>query len=135
MTVTSRWAVRHGDTSRSDVWAIVDEEGDPLDLTGWEVLAQARDNPESNVIVAEWSLEHGVTVGEATVKLKSGRKIQTATVRLFLSPADFFYLPRSWSGVFDVEISLPAVDPADPPQRRYTIVDDGHLTISPDVSR
>lgn len=87
------------------------------------------------MVVAEWTRDHGVLVGTATIKLKSGRKLQTSTVRLLLTPADFEYLPREWDGVFDVEISLPASNPADPPQRRYTIVDDGHLVIQPDVSR
>jgi hypothetical protein len=135
MTVTSRWTVRHGDTSRSEVWAVLDENGDELNLTGWKVLAQARENAESDAVIAEWTRDHGVTIGTATIRLRSGRKVETSTVRLYLEPADFEYLPRRWSGVFDVEISLPALDPEDPPQRRYTIVDDGHLVIEPDVSR
>lgn len=132
MTTTSNWRVRHGDTSRSDVWAILDEHGDPLDLTGWAVRAQARETPEARSVLFEWDRTHGVLVGSATVRLKSGRRIDTSTVRLVLTPTDFDYLPRSWAGVFDVEITL--TDNDDVPVRRYTIVDDGHLTIEPDVT-
>lgn len=133
MTVTSRWTVRHGDTSRSDVWAVLDEDGGPVDLTAWTVLAQARESADSNVILLEWTLDHGVVIGSATVRLRSGRRVDTSTVRLVLDPADFDYVPHRWSGVFDVEIVL--LDGQNKPVKRYTIVDDGHLEIVPDVSR
>lgn len=131
--VSSTWVVRHGDTAYSDTWAVLDAAGDPLDLSLWEVLAQARDDASSNAIVYEWTKDHGVTIGSATVQLAGGAEIETSTIRLYLEPTDYTYLPRDWSGVFDVEITL--VDGTDLPVRRYTVVEDGHLRIRPDVSR
>lgn len=131
--VSSKWTVRHGDTAYSDTWAVLDAAGDPLDLALWDVLAQARDSASSNAIVYEWTKAHGVTVGSATVQLAGGAEIETSTIRLHLDPADYEYLPRDWEGVFDVEITL--TDGSDLPVRRYTVVEDGHLRIRPDVSR
>jgi hypothetical protein len=131
--VTSSWVTRHGDTSRSDIWAVLDAEGDPLFLSTWEVLAQARDTPTSDVVVYEWTKDHGVTIGSATVRLPDDSEVTTSTIRLYLDPNDYEYLPRVWSGVFDVEITLKDVDGT--PLRRYTVVEEGKLTILPDVTR
>lgn len=135
--VTSRWSVRHGDTAHSEVWAVLDVGGAELDLDGdgWVVRAQARETADSPRVLRQWDTTNGVELGTATVRLASGRRVTTTTVQLVLHPGDYQYLPLTWSGVFDVEIELPSVDDDDPPQRRHTIVDDGHLTIYPGVTR
>lgn len=134
---TSTWRVRHGDTAQSEVWAVLDAGGTQLDLDGdgWVVRAQARETPESAQVLRDWTLDHGVALDTAVVRLASGRRVTTSTVQLTFEPGDYLWLPLNWSGVFDVEIELPAADPDAPPQRRYTIVDDGHLTIFPGVTR
>jgi hypothetical protein len=130
------WTVRHGDTSHSPVWAIVNGDGTALSLAGWTVRAQARAHVDDIKILKEWTQGQGVTIGSSLVRLSSGAKVTTATVQLTLDPADFAYLPRSWSGVFDVEIAQPdSAHPTGPPLRRYTVVADATLTIVPDVTR
>jgi hypothetical protein len=136
--VTSHWQVRHGDTARSDVWAVIDGDGRPLDLEagGWLVRAQARETPEAKAVLLEWTLERGVELSTAQVRLASGITLTTSTVQLTVAPGDYQWIPLSWSGMFDVEIELPDTDdPAAAPLRRHTIVDDGHLTIVPGVTR
>lgn len=131
--VSSVWTVRHGDTAHSDVWAVLDAEGAGLNLANWEILAQARDTPTSTSIVHEWTTTHGITLGTATVRLADNSEIETSTVQLHFDPTDYDYMPRVWSGVFDVEITQ--VDSNGDPLRRYTIVEEGRLTVRPDVSR
>lgn len=134
----SYWSVRHGDTAYSDVWAVLDSGGVALDLAagGWVVRAQARETPEAKSVLIEWTLTRGVQLSTAQVRLASGREVTTSTVQLMFTPADYQWIPLSWSGVFDVEIELPDLgDSTAPPVRRHTIVDDGHLTIFPGVTR
>jgi hypothetical protein len=115
------------------VWAVLDADGAGINLASWDVLAQARDDHQSERIVHEWNKTHGITVGSAVVRLADNSEVTTSTIRLYFEPGDYEFMPRSWSGVFDVEITQR--DNNGDPIRRYTVVEEGRLTVRPDVSR
>lgn len=106
-----------------------------MSLNGWHVHAQARPTPDAPEVMCEWTTDHGVVLGSAQVRLDNGARITTDTIQLVMTPADYQWKPREWVGVFDVEISLPASNPNDPPLQRFTVVDDGRFIIVPDVTR
>lgn len=129
------WTVRHGDTAHSPIWAVLDADGSPLDLTGWVVRAQARASATAEAMIKEWTLDGGVSVGSATVDLGGGAMVSTSTIQLHLDPGDYRWLPETFSGVFDVEIELPSSNLGDPPLKRYTVVPEAVFVIVPDVTR
>lgn len=129
------WVVKHGDTAHSPIWAVLDADGSALDLTGWVVRAQARANALDPKVVKEWLVDSGVTVGTATVDIGDGTMVSTSTIQMHLDPADYVWLPETFTGVFDVEIELPAVTDGDPPQKRYTVVPEATFQIVADVTR
>lgn len=129
------WIVKHGDTAHSPIWAVLDADGTALDLTGWVVRAQARPNALDPKAIKEWTVDSGVTVGTATVDIGDGTLVSTSTIQMHLDPVDYQWLPETFSGVFDVEIELPALTVGDPPQKRYTVVPETTFQIVADVTR
>lgn len=129
------WTVRHGDTAHSPIWAVLDADGDPLDLTGWVVRAQARASATAEAMIKEWVVDGGIGVGTATVDLGGGTMVVTSTIQLHLDPGDYRWLPETFSGVFDVEIELPSSTLGDPPIKRYTVVPEAVFQIVADVTR
>lgn len=73
-------------------WPIVDQDAEPVDLTGWTVQAQIRASTESTAVLHEWSTQDG----SATVT--------GGMVTLLLTPAQS--TPWQWfTGVYDVELT------------------------------
>lgn len=125
------WVVLHGDSAESPVWAVLDDNGNTLDLTGWWVSAQARDTVDDPTPQYTWLVGEGIDIGTAVVETKTDRHVNTSTVSLYLRPADYAQLPRAYSGVVDVEI---ATDNGPEPDERHTIVR-FPFRIEPDVTR
>lgn len=117
--IQSSWTTRHGDTARSPIWAIVNDDGTAIDLNDWYVRAQARSDVDSNDVVFGFIAGHGILIGTADVRLSNGRRVTTSTLQLYLLPADYTEIPRPWSGVIDIEV---ASDDSGSPAIRHTVV-------------
>lgn len=129
--ILSSWTTRHGDTARSRIWAVVNDDGTGIDLNNWYVRAQARESVDSDNVTFGFIVGHGIDIGTADVRLSNGRRVTTSTLRLYLLPADYTEIPRPWSGVIDIEI---ASDDTDAPAERHTVVQ-LDLTVTKDVTR
>lgn len=129
--ILSSWTTRHGDTARSPIWAIVNDDGTPMNLDNKYVRAQARATIDSENVTYGFVVGHGINIGQATVRLSNGRMVSTATLQLYLLPADYTEIPRPWSGVIDIEV---ASDDSGAPAWRHTVVQ-LDLTVTKDVTR
>lgn len=129
--IQSSWTTRHGDTARSPIWAVVNDDGTPLDLNDKYVRAQARVDADANDVVFGFIAGHGIDIGTADVRLSNGRRVTTSTLQLYLLPADYTEIPRPWSGVIDIEV---ASDDTPTPAIRHTVVA-LDLTVTKDVTR
>lgn len=116
--VRSSWTARHGDTSKSAIWAVLSNDGQPIDLTDWTVRAQLRPSLTDSNVVHVFTGDEGVLTSTAMVQLDNGRLVSTATVQLVLTPVDWNEIPAGFSGILDVEI---ASDATPDPDETYTV--------------
>lgn len=113
MSTTTRLVIQQG-TTWAISWPITDEQGSPLDVTGYTVRSQVRPAKDADEVLHEFSTELGNAVAEQNA------------VTLSVPPAT----SSAWtwrSGVYDVEV----VDP----QGRVARIAEGTVTVSPEVTR
>jgi hypothetical protein len=90
---------------------IVDANGAPLVVTGWQVRAVARANHEAGALLTEWSDTPTGSQGRATAL---GR-----TVSLFITPA----MSEGWN-CDRVAIQAKIINPGDPDNQTERIIDE-----------
>lgn len=117
--IRSSWVTRHGDSERSATWAVVDDRGNPIDLTTWAVRCQVRTSRESPQVDFAFTAGNGIAVGSATL-LVADRVVTTSTVQLYLDPADWGVVPNPYTGIADIEI---ASDSGPTPAEVHTLVE------------
>lgn len=130
MLLRTAWATRHGDSERSAAWAVLDDHGQSVDLTGWVVRAQLRTARESPQVDFTFTVGDGIALGSATVAA-AGRVVDTSTVQLYLDPADWASIPNPYGGVLDIEM---ASDSTAAPAEVHTLVEVA-FTAEEDVTR
>jgi hypothetical protein len=129
VVIRTVWETRHGDTSRSPMWAVLDDHGQPVDLTVWVLRAQLRPTYTAPVDYT-FTVGDGIDLGTAWVQ-HDGMVVQTSTVQLYLDPADWATIPRPYAGVLDVEM---ASDVSGAPAQVFTLVECS-FTATADVTR
>lgn len=95
-------------------WPVVDQSGNPVDLTGWSARSQVRPYVESEQVLHEFSSAAGDI------------ELSAAHVTLRVSPTE----SSSWAwrnGVYDVELTSPD-------QTVYRVAE-GRVTVSSEVTR
>lgn len=95
-------------------WPITDTAGQPVDVTGWAVLAQVRHRPDSDTVLHEWSTELGTAVADE------------GGVTLTVAAAE----SSGWQwqfGVYDVELTDPG--------GRVARIAQGVIRVDPEVTR
>lgn len=130
MLLRTSWATRHGDSEKSAIWAVVDDNNQPVDLSGWVVRAQLRTGYDAETVDAAFTTDHGITVAEATLAV-AGRVLTTSTVQLYLDPVDWASIPSPYAGLLDIEI---ASDTSTTPVEVHTLVEVA-FTADSDVTR
>lgn len=95
-------------------WPVVDDDDQPLDLTGWSVRAQVRPRTDSGTVLWEWS----TAANSASV---SGAAV---TLRLTAAQSSAFTFSRA---VYDIELT-------DGDGNVYRVAQ-GHVEVSPEVTR
>lgn len=136
-TIRSSWTARHGDTSRSPVWVVLNDDDGPdggpeINLDQWYVRAQVRESAAALGVVYSFVTGAGVEIGTSKLRLGDGRVVETSTIRLVLDPAAWSEIERRAATYrIDVEVSTDAT-PA--PTERYTVVE-LDFTVLLDVTR
>lgn len=136
-TLHSSWTARHGDTSKSPVWIILNDDEGPdggpdIDLEQWYVRAQARESVTDLNVVYGFTTSSGVELGRSKLRLGDGRVIETSTIRLVLNPSSWSEIERRAATYrIDVEVST---DATPTPAQRYTVVE-LDFTVVLDVTR
>lgn len=113
MSSNTRLVIQQG-TTWGISWPITDDQGNPLDVTGYTVQAQIRPSKDSAEVLHEFSTQAGNALAEQNA------------VTLSVPPAT----SSAWSwrnGVYDVELT--------DPQGRVARIAEGMVTISPEVTR
>lgn len=113
MSSTTRLVIQQG-TSWGVTWPIADQQGNPLDVSGYTVHAQIRPSKEADEVLHEFSTQAGNAVAEQNA------------VTLTLDPA----ISSAWTwrhGVYDVELT--------DPQGRVARIAEGTVTVSAEVTR
>ena len=95
-------------------WQCTDVAGEPYDLTGWTVKAQARSTPKSATVLHEWS----AALGNAF--------IFEGNVTLTWSHAQTSAWPWT-SGVYDIELTSP--------EGNVSRLDSGTIYVKAEVTR
>lgn len=124
------WSARHGDTSKTAVWAVLDDLGASVDLSQWVVRAQLRQSKLADIVDAVFTTAHGINIGQTTLSLDSG-VVTTSTVQLYLDPVDWTVIPEAYTGILDVEM---ASDTTATPLEVHTLVEVS-FTVDEDVTR
>lgn len=84
--------LKQGATWRSETIAVVDENGDPVDLTGFEGLSQIRDKIGGTVITTMDVAIAGADMNEVTFSITS------TNAELLTAAAENEYDVKVWSG-------------------------------------
>lgn len=111
--------ITQGATRSIVVDDIVDDNGDPLVVTGWTVLAQARPNPGSTTLYAEWASAPTGVQGPASA---AGR-----TVRVDI--------PHAMSSAWAWSTAVLHVEITDPDTGRRERILDTWLVVDPEATR
>lgn len=111
-------AAPYGDSWLSTVWAVA-VNGETFVPANWVITAEAKEYPDGPATFT-WTVEGGgILVGGATVTLSTGAVLDTGTIQLQMSPADWVGKPTQFDGRLDVRI---ASDTSAAPTYRYTVV-------------
>jgi len=125
----------HGESWESPLWFVFLRGARPNPtLSAWRVRAQAREHTEATAPTFVWTVDGGGIVfdtGTVTVP-SSGEELDTDSIQLVLTPADWADKPRDWHGFLDVEISR---GPEDAPAEVRTIVRNRPFHVEPDTAR